>query len=38
MLDELMAYNNGEPIFLSDIHPNWRFIGFIDKNGNITLY
>ena len=38
MIDRLLSYDNGEPVFLSDVYPTWNFIGFEDKNGNITLY
>lgn len=38
MIDRILSYNNGEPIYLSDVYPTRVYIGFEDKNGNITYY
>lgn len=38
MIDRILSYNNGEPIFLSDVEWWHTFIGFEDRNGYITLY
>ena len=38
MIDRILSYDNGEPIYLSDVEWWHIFVGFEDGNGNITYY
>lgn len=38
MIDEIIGYECGCEVYLSDIHKNWAFIGYRDKFGNVTFY
>jgi hypothetical protein len=38
MLDRIIAYDNGYPIFLSDIYPYEDFIGIEKSNGEVVFY
>ena len=38
MIDYIVGYDNGEPIYLSDLRPYDTFIGYKDKNGIVHIY
>lgn len=38
MIDYVVCYDNGEPIYLSDLRPYDTFIGYKDKNGIVHFY
>ena len=38
MLDRIIAYDNGYPIFLSDIYLYEDFIGIEKSNGEVVFY
>ena len=38
MLDRIIAYDHGYPIFLSDICPYEEFIGMEKSNGEVIFY
>jgi hypothetical protein len=38
MIDYIVGYDNGEPIYLSDLRPYDTFIGYKDKNGIVHMY
>ena len=38
MLDRIIAYDKGYPIYLSDIYPYEDFIGIVKSNGEVVFY
>lgn len=38
MIDEIIGYDMGYPVYQSDIYPNLNYIGYRDKFGNVTFY
>lgn len=38
MIDRIVYYNSGDPVYLSDVKPNYNYIGYEDRNGMIYYY
>ena len=38
MIDRIIGYNSGDPIYLSDVNPYTTYMGYEDKYGVVHMY